>query len=64
VTTVLRRWWQRRTLRDRLALLVSGAVAAAVLTVAVGAWVVVAEIQHHRMQSELSADAAAIAAAP
>jgi two-component system sensor histidine kinase MprB len=64
VTIVLRRWWQRRTLRDRLALLVSGAVAAAVLAVAVGAWVVVAEIQHHRTQSELSADATAIAAAP
>jgi two-component system sensor histidine kinase MprB len=59
-----RRWWQRRTLHDRLALLVSGAVAAAVLLLAVGAWLVVGEIQHHRMQAELNADAAAIAAAP
>jgi len=64
VTSVVRRWWRRRTLHDRLALLVSGAVAAAVLTLAGAAWVVVAEIQHHRMQSELNADAAAIAAAP
>jgi two-component system sensor histidine kinase MprB len=62
--TVVRRWWSRRTLHDRLALLVSGAVAAAVLLLAVASWVVVAEIQHHRMQSELTADAAAIAAAP
>jgi len=64
VTAALRHWWRRRTLHDRLTLLVSGAVAAAVLTLAVGAWLVVAEIQHHRMQSELSADAAAIASAP
>jgi len=62
--TAVRRWWQRRTLHDRLALLVTGAVAAAVLTLAVAAWVVVAEIQHHRMQSELTANAAAIAAQP
>ena len=62
--TLVRRWWARRTLHDRLAVLVSGAVAAAVLLLAVAAWLVVAEIQHHRMQSELTADAAAIAASP
>jgi two-component system sensor histidine kinase MprB len=62
--TAVRHWWRRRTLRARLALLVSGAVAAAVLSVAVAAWVVVAEIQHRRLQSELTADATAVAAAP
>jgi two-component system sensor histidine kinase MprB len=62
--TAVRRWWDRRTLHDRLALLVSGAVAAAVLLLAVGSWLMVAEIQHHRMRSELTADAAAIQAAP
>jgi two-component system sensor histidine kinase MprB len=62
--SVVRRWWGRRTLHNRLAVLVSGAVAAAMVLLAVGPWLVVAEIQHHRMQSELTADAAAIAAAP
>ncbi len=60
--SVLRRWWDRRTLHDRLALLVSGAVAAGVLLLAIGSWLVVAEIQQHRMQSELATDADAIAA--
>jgi two-component system sensor histidine kinase MprB len=58
------RWWRRRTLHDRLSLLVTGAVAAAVVTLAVAAWLVVAEIQHHQIQSELNADANAIAAHP
>ena len=39
------RWWRRRTLHARLSLLVTGAVAAAVVTVAVMAWLAVAEIQ-------------------
>jgi two-component system sensor histidine kinase MprB len=58
------RWWGRRTLHARLSLLVTGAVAAAVVTLAAAAWLVVAEIQHHQMQSELNADANAIAAQP
>jgi two-component system, OmpR family, sensor histidine kinase MprB len=57
-------WWQRRTLHSRLALLVTGAVAAAVLTIAVAAWVAVAEIQRHQIQSQLKADAQSIAAQP
>jgi two-component system sensor histidine kinase MprB len=61
---LLARWWRRRTLHDRLSLLVSGAVAAAVVTLAVAAWLVVAEIQHHQIQSELNGDAHAIAAQP
>jgi two-component system sensor histidine kinase MprB len=64
VTALLARWWQRRTLHARLSLLVTGAVAAAVVTLAVGAWLVVAEIQHHQMQSDLNANANAIAARP
>ncbi len=38
----LQRWWRRRTLHARLSLLVGGAVAAAVVTVAVLAWLAVA----------------------
>jgi two-component system sensor histidine kinase MprB len=57
-------WWHRRTLHDRLSLLVTGAVAIAVLVLAALAWATVAEIQNHRMQSELTADAQAIAAEP
>jgi two-component system sensor histidine kinase MprB len=57
-------WWRRRTLHARLSLLVTGAVAAAVVALAVASWLVVAEIQHHRLQSELTADAQAIAAQP
>jgi two-component system sensor histidine kinase MprB len=60
----VRRWWRRRTLHARLSLLVTGAVAAAVVTLAVAAWVVVAEIQQHRQESELATDAQAIAAQP
>jgi two-component system sensor histidine kinase MprB len=58
------RWWARLTLHARLSLLVTGAVAAAVVTLAVASWLVVAEIQHHQIQSELNADANAIAAQP
>ncbi|MEV6637286.1 HAMP domain-containing sensor histidine kinase [Actinoplanes sp. NPDC051470] len=60
----MRVWWGRRTLHARLSLLVTGAVAAAVVLMAVASWLVVEEIQQHRMQSELSADANAIAAQP
>jgi two-component system, OmpR family, sensor histidine kinase MprB len=58
------RWWRRRTLRARLSLLVTGAVAAAVVTIAVVAWLAVGEIQHHQTQSQLTSEAAAIAAQP
>jgi two-component system sensor histidine kinase MprB len=58
------RWWRRRTLHARLSLLVTGAVAAAVVTLAVASWLVVAEIQHHQIQAELNADANVIAAQP
>ncbi|SDT14568.1 HAMP domain-containing sensor histidine kinase [Actinoplanes derwentensis] len=61
--TAVRQWWERRTLHARLAVLISGAVAAAVLSVAVAAWVAVAEIQHHRLRTALSTDAVAVAAA-
>ena len=57
-------WWRRRTLHTRLSLLVTGAVAAAVVAMAVTSWLVVEEIQQRRMQSALTADAAAIAAQP
>ncbi|MEV6852045.1 HAMP domain-containing sensor histidine kinase [Actinoplanes sp. NPDC051411] len=58
------RWWRRRTLRARLSLLVTGAVAAAVVTIAVVAWLAVGEIQHHQTQSQLTSEAAAIVAQP
>jgi two-component system sensor histidine kinase MprB len=57
-------WWRRRTLHDRLSLLVSAAVAAALTILACGAWLVVAEIQDHQIQSALTADANTIAAQP
>ena len=60
----LKRWWRRRTLHARLSLLVTGAVAAAVLTVAALAWLAVAEVQEQQVQSQLNADAYAIAAQP
>jgi two-component system sensor histidine kinase MprB len=62
--TMLMRWWQRRTLHARLALLVTGAVAAAVVSLAAVAWLAVAEIQQHQIESQLNADAQAIAAQP
>ena len=61
---VLVRWWRRRTLRARLSLLVTGAVAAAVVTLAGMAWLAVAEIQNHQIQASLTTDADAIAAQP
>jgi two-component system sensor histidine kinase MprB len=57
-------WWRRRTLRARLSLLVTGAVAAAVVTISVIAWLAVGEIQHHQTQSQLTSEAAAIAGQP
>jgi len=64
VTAALERWWGRRTLHARLSLLVTGAVAAAVLTLAAMAWLAVAEIQDHQTMNQLNADAEAIAAQP
>ena len=61
---LLLRWWRRRTLHARLSLLVAGAVAAAVVTLAVAAFLAVAEIQNHQIQATLEADANAIAGQP
>jgi two-component system sensor histidine kinase MprB len=58
------RWWARRTLHDRLSLLVTAAVAAAVLTVAGIAFAAVFQIQRQQLQAQLDADARAIAAQP
>ncbi|MFI1988763.1 ATP-binding protein [Actinoplanes sp. NPDC020271] len=58
------RWWRARTLHARLSLLVTGAVGAAVLLVAAGAWIAVREIQEHQVMQELSSDATSIAANP
>ncbi|WP_213450632.1 sensor histidine kinase [Rhizomonospora bruguierae] len=60
----LDRWWRRRTLRDRLALLVTGAVAVAVLGLAGVAWGAVSIILHRQVESELTADGRTIAAEP
>ncbi|WP_239159310.1 sensor histidine kinase [Winogradskya humida] len=57
-------WWGRRTLHARLSLLVTGAVALAVLVVAGLAWATVAEIQHRQLQNDLTSDATTIAADP
>ena len=57
-------WWHRRTLHARLSLLVTGAVAAAVLVVSAGAWFTVREIQQGKISAELLADAGTIAADP
>jgi two-component system sensor histidine kinase MprB len=59
-----RGWWQRRDLHTRLSLLVTGAVAAAVVLIAVVAWLAVAEIQHRQISDQLTADAEAISAEP
>jgi two-component system sensor histidine kinase MprB len=61
---VISRWWQRRTLHSRLSMLVTGAVAVAVVAVAALAWVAVAGIQHRQTATELAADAQVIAAQP
>ncbi|GIF03282.1 HAMP domain-containing sensor histidine kinase [Actinoplanes siamensis] len=58
------RWWRARPLHARLSLLVTGAVGAAVLVVAAGAWIAVGQIQRHQVALELSSDAASIAANP
>src|SRR3954470_6673896 len=60
----LGRWWRRRTLHTRLALLVTGAVAVAVVTLAGLAWATVGEIMARQSDSQLSSDANAIAAQP
>ena len=57
-------WWRRRTLHDRLSLLVTAAVAAAVLTVAGIAFAAVSQIQRQQLQSQLETDARSIAAQP
>lgn len=57
-------WWGRQTLHGRLALLVTAAVAVAVVLIAGLAWAAVAEIQHRQITSQLSTDAQAIAANP
>ncbi|MET7427291.1 HAMP domain-containing sensor histidine kinase [Dactylosporangium sp. NPDC005555] len=61
---VFARWWRRRTLHDRLSLLVTAAVAAAVLTVAGIAFAAVFQIQRQQLRSQLDADARSIAAQP
>ncbi|MEV6300494.1 HAMP domain-containing sensor histidine kinase [Actinoplanes sp. NPDC051861] len=60
----MRRWWHARTLHARLSLLVTGAVAAAVLVVSAGAFLSVREIQKSKVSAELMADARTIAADP
>ncbi|MFF5228760.1 ATP-binding protein [Dactylosporangium sp. NPDC000521] len=61
---VLGRWWRRRTLHDRLSLLVTAAVAAAVLTVAGIAFAAVAQIQRQQLRSQLETDARSVVAQP
>ncbi|GIJ71681.1 HAMP domain-containing sensor histidine kinase [Virgisporangium ochraceum] len=58
------KWWHGRTLHARLALLVTGAVAVAVVAVAGLAFAAVAQIEHHQQESQLRTDARAIAAHP
>jgi two-component system sensor histidine kinase MprB len=60
----VRAWWRSRPLHDRLSLLVTGAVAAAVLLVSAGAWVSVRSIQQNKISAELLADARTIAENP
>ncbi|BEL02427.1 HAMP domain-containing sensor histidine kinase [Actinoplanes sichuanensis] len=60
----MRAWWRSRPLHDRLSLLVTGAVAAAVLLVSAGAWVSVRAIQENKISAELLADARTIAENP
>jgi two-component system sensor histidine kinase MprB len=64
MTGAATRWWRARTLHARLSLLVTGAVAIAVLVVAGLAFAAVAEIQRHQIESQLGTDAQAIAADP
>ncbi|MEU4156785.1 HAMP domain-containing sensor histidine kinase [Actinoplanes sp. NPDC026670] len=60
----MRAWWRARPLHDRLSLLVTGAVAAAVLLVSAGAWVSVKAIQQNKISAELLSDARTIAENP
>ncbi|GAA2338119.1 HAMP domain-containing sensor histidine kinase [Dactylosporangium salmoneum] len=57
-------WWHRRTLHARLSLLVTGAVAVAVLAGAGVALAAVAGIQRRQIEQQLTVDAQAIAAQP
>jgi two-component system sensor histidine kinase MprB len=57
-------WWSRRSLHSRLALLVAGTVALALVAFAAASWIAVRELQEHRIKAQLSADAQAIAQAP
>jgi len=57
-------WWGRRNLHSRLALLVAGTVALALVAFAVASWIAVRELQEHRINAQLSADAQAISQAP
>ena len=56
--------WGSRNLHSRLALLVAGTVALALVAFAVASWIAVRELQQHRINSQLSADALAISQAP
>ncbi|RZS91719.1 two-component system sensor histidine kinase MprB [Motilibacter rhizosphaerae] len=64
MTRGVRGWWRRRPLRTRLALLTASAVAVAVLSLAGLAWAFVGEALDHQVESQLSAEARAIAAQP
>jgi two-component system sensor histidine kinase MprB len=64
VSRRLARWWRLRKLRTRLAVLTAGAVAVAVLTVSGLAWAVVGRSLDSQLESQLRADAQAIAADP
>ncbi|WP_030442148.1 sensor histidine kinase [Actinoplanes subtropicus] len=57
-------WWGRQNLHSRLALLVAGTVALALVAFAVASWIAVRELQEHRISEQLSADALAISQAP
>jgi two-component system, OmpR family, sensor histidine kinase MprB len=60
----LARWWSRRSLHARLSLLVTVAVTATMVIVAVLAFAAVFEIQRKQVESQLAADAQTIAAQP
>ncbi|GIE74541.1 two-component sensor histidine kinase [Actinoplanes philippinensis] len=60
----MRAWLRSRPLHDRLSLLVTGAVATAVLLVSAGAWVSVRAVQQNKISAELLADARTIAENP
>jgi two-component system sensor histidine kinase MprB len=58
------RWWRRRTLRTRLAVLVAGAVAVGVVGVGVFAWAAVREDLDRMIDTQLAYDTQTIAAQP